>query len=341
VIICLSASNKTTNLPMLESLNLPDENDAMNAICSYEPVKECILLQTCHRIEIFCSMRKKHHGKTIDQIVKIWSTKAGVSLDILRKAIRVYPGREALIHLFNIACGLESMVVGEDQILGQVRTACVKAKENGTAGLFLRKAFMKAVNVGRRARTETKINEGSVSISSAAVDLAVLELGDVATAKVLIIGAGEAGMLAAEALKGQGTSILIANRTYSRGLNLAERVSGKTIEFERILDVLPDVDLVIGAVSVTSPILNEQQVSSAISKSNPSKKLVLIDISQPRSFDVKIGLHPRVCLKTIDDLQAVIAKNMRNRESEAEKCKLIIKEELERFRSSDPLFHID
>lgn len=331
MIFCLSASNKTTNLSMLESLNIPDEAEFMNTI-SGEAITECILLQTCHRVEIFCSTEKRQNGKTIDQILKIWSAKTGVSLDLIRKAIRIYNGREALIHLFNLSCGLESMVLGEDQILGQVRTACIKAKANGTAGLFLGKAFMKAVNIGRRVRTETRINEGSVSISSAAVDLASREFGDVTTAKALIIGAGEAGMLAAEALKGRGTStIIIANRTYSKGLDLAKRVSGETIEFESIPDKLPEVDLVIGAVSVTSPILSEQQVISVIARSNTSKKLVLIDISQPRAFDEKIGLLPEVCLKTIDDLQEVIDANMRNREQEAEKCKQIINEELERF----------
>ena len=230
MIICISASNKTTSLPMLESLNIHDENEFMDNICAVETVKECILLQTCHRVEIFCSMAKRHHGKTIEKILRFWSTQTGVSLDLIRKDIRIYTGRDALLHLFNLSAGLESMVLGEDQILGQVRTACVKAKDNGTAGMFLRKAFMKAVNVGRRARTETKINEGSVSISSAAVDLAVKEIGDVSNAKVLIIGAGEAGTLAAEALRGQGTSkLVIANRTYSKSLELAQKVSGETI----------------------------------------------------------------------------------------------------------------
>lgn len=332
MIICLSASNKTTSLPMLESLNLSDEAEAMNTICSGETVEECILLQTCHRVEIFCSVKKRYNGKTIERILRFWSAKTGVSLDLIRKAIRVYYGKEALTHLFYLASGLESMVLGEDQILGQVRTACIKAKENGTAGLFLAKAFMKAVNIGRRVRTETKINEGSVSVSSAAVDLALRELGDVATAKALIIGAGEAGLLAAEALKSQGTStIIIANRTYSRGLELAKKVSGKAIEFERVYDTLPEVDLVIGAVSVTSPILSEQQMSSVISKSHASKKFVLIDISQPRAFEEKIGLIPGVCLKTINDLQEVITVNLRNRETEAEKSKIIVNEELARF----------
>jgi glutamyl-tRNA reductase len=270
--------------------------------------------------------------EAIKRILKFWSTKTGVSLDLINKEIRLYHGREALTHLFYLASGLESMVLGEDQILGQVRTAYNKARNNGTVGLILGKVFMKAIHIGRRVRTKTKINEGSVSISSAAVDLAAKELGNLGSIKALIIGAGEAGSLAAETLKGHGTStIIIANRTYEKGRDLAKKVSGKAIRFNQMNAMLPNVDLVIGAVSVTQPILSEQQMASAIAKNDPSKRIVLIDISQPRAFDEKVGLLQNVCLKTINDLEDIVAENRRNRQIEAEKSKAIIFEELARF----------
>jgi glutamyl-tRNA reductase len=224
------------------------------------------------------------------------------------------------------------MVLGEDQVLGQVRTAYLAARKNGTVGLILDKTFMKAINIGRRIRTETRIDKGPVSISSAAVDLAAKELGNLTSLKALIIGAGEAGSLAAETLKSLGArEIIIANRTYKKGLGLAKKVSGRAIRFNDIPDALPDVDLAIGAVSVTKPILTEQQVASIMAKNNFSNRKVFIDISQPRAFEERVGLLPGICLKTIDDLKEVIAENLKNRQVEAEKARVIISEEMGRF----------
>ena len=183
MIVCLSASHNNTSLQLLESLNVSDEEFLMRSLCSEKAAKECILLQTCHRVEIYCLLEDADKDDAIKRVLKFWSTKTGVSLDLIEKAIRVYHGKEALKHLFYLASGLESLVLGEDQILGQVRTAYVKAKNSGTSGLFLDKAFMKAVNIGRRVRTETKINEGSVSVSSAAVDLAAKQLGNLSINK--------------------------------------------------------------------------------------------------------------------------------------------------------------
>lgn len=332
MIVCFSASYKDTSLPMLESLNIPDETALMRSLCSEKIAKECILLQTCHRVEIYCVLQDISREEAINRILKFWSTKTGVSFDLINKEIRLYYGRDALTHLFYLASGLESMVLGEDQVLGQVRTAYNKAKNNRTIGLILGKAFMKAINTGRRVRTETKINEGAVSISSAAVDLAAKELGDLRSIKVLIIGAGEAASLAAEALKSHGTSaIIIANRTYEKGLGLAKKVSGKAIRFNNIYSLLSRVDLVISAVSVTHPILSEKQLASAVAEKELSKRLMLIDISQPRAFEEKVRSMQGVCLKTIDDLEETITKNIRKRQIEAEKSKAIILQELARF----------
>jgi glutamyl-tRNA reductase len=268
----------------------------------------------------------------INLILKHWSTKTGVSLDLISKEVRLYYGKDALTHLFYLASGLESMVLGEDQILGQVRTAYNKARKNGTVKLILGKALMKAINIGRRVRNETRINEGSVSISSAAVDLATKELENLKSIKALVIGAGEAASLAAETLKSHETSmIIIANRTYERGRDLARKVSGKAIRFNQMNSMLSDVDLIIAAISVTQPIISEKQMALAVAKSKSSKKIVLIDISQPRAFEEKVGSLQRVCLKTIEDLKEIVAENMRNRQIEAEKAKAIIFQELVRF----------
>jgi glutamyl-tRNA reductase len=317
---------------MLESLNIPDGEELMKKFCSEGLAQECILLQTCHRVEIYFVIEDSDKEDIINKVLKFWSVKAGVSLDLLSKTVEIYEGREALIHLFYLASGLESMVLGEDQILGQVRSAYVKAKKLGSTGLVLEKVFMKAVNVGRRVRTETAINERPVSISSVAVDLAEKDLGDLRLVKALVIGAGEAGSIAAETLRKKGVkTIFIANRTFERGLELASKVNGKAVRFNRIWQVLPKVDLVVAAVSVDKPILKSKRMRKLLAEGEFKKRLYVVDISQPRAVEGKIGLIPGVTLRNIDDLKAIVDENLKSRQAEAEKAKKIIFEEFERF----------
>ena len=330
MIVCLSASHRRASLPLLESLNIPDEEEFMK-FCS-RLVQGCVLLQTCHRVEIYIVTRDSDKDNAINEVLKFWSVRTGISLDILRKTIEVFCGREALKHLFFLASGLESVVLGEDQVLGQVRSAYVKAKSVGSAGLILGKTFMKAVNVGRRVRTETAINEGSVSISSVAVDLAEKDLGDLRLLKALVIGAGEAGSLVAEALGRRGVKkIFVANRTFERGLDLASRVGGEAVRFDEILHLLPKVDIVVAAVSVDEPILNAEQVRRVLAECGSKRGLYVVDISQPRAFDEEVGLLRGVTLRNIDDLKTVVEENLRIRRGEGEKAKKIVLEELARF----------
>jgi len=332
MIVCLSASHKKASLPMLESLNIPNEAEFMKKFCSEGSVQECILLQTCHRVEIYFVIRDSDKEEIINKVLKFWSVKVGISLDILNKTVEIYYGREALTHLFFLASGLESMVLGEDQILGQVRSAYVRAKKLGSTGLILEKVFMKAVNIGRRVRTETAINERPVSISSVAVDLAEKDLGNLRLVTALVIGAGEAGSIAAENIRKKGVkTIFIANRTFEKGLELASKVGGEAVRFDEVLQVLLKVDLVIAAVSVDKPILKAKQIKAVLAESGFKKALYVVDISQPRAFDEKVGLLQGVTLKNIEDLKAVVEENLRSRLVEAEKAKKIVFEELERF----------
>ena len=329
MIFCLSVSYKNTGLPMLESLTFRNEEDSRE-ICSIRHVRECVLLQTCHRVEVYC-VTDFNDEETVRLITEFWSKRVGVSSDVLEDVLQVYRGRDALLHLFRVAAGLESMVIGEDQILGQVRKAYVKAKSLGTTGLILEKVFMKAVNTGRRVRTKTRINEGSVSVSSASVDLAVKELGSLRNVKALVIGAGEAGSIVAENLHKKGVkSLLIANRTYSKGVKLASKVSGKPVKFKEVPKALSAVDLVVAAVSTEKPVLKVKDVEKAVKAGKP-KSLLIVDISQPRFVEEKVGLLEGVTLRNIDDLKGVVEENMGKRLDEAERAKEIISAELNRF----------
>lgn len=327
MIFCLSVSYKNASLPMLESITFKNEQKVLKEVYSMDFVQECILLQTCHRIEIYC-ITDEIAKEVAKRVIKFWSKKVGVSSDVLSDVLQVYYGKAALLHLFYVASGLKSLVIGEDQILGQVRTAYVKSKKVGVVGLILEKTFMKAVNVGRRVRTETRIDEGSVSLSSASVDLAVEELGSLKGVKALVIGAGDAGSIVAENLHKKGVKqLLIANRTYSRGVKLASRVSGKAVRFQEMVEALPNVDLVVAAVSTEKPVLGVKEVREALKK-RKSEGLLIIDISQPRFVEEKVGLLKRVTLRNIDDLKGVVEENIGKRLGEAKKAKKILVGEL-------------
>jgi len=190
---------------------------------------------------------------------------------------------------------------------------------------------MKAVNTGRRVRTETGINEGSVSVSSAAVDLAGKELGGLESVKALVIGAGEAGSIAAETLKRRGVRhVVIANRTPAKGEALASKVSGKSVGLDDVYDEIPRVDLVISAVSVRKPILEVHRLKSALKKRS-GQRLLVVDISQPRAVEKEASSIKGLTLKNIDDLRPIVEESVRRRQSEAERARQLVDEELRRF----------
>jgi glutamyl-tRNA reductase len=313
---------------MLESLNFKNKEEATKRCCSLESVRKAVLLQTCNRIEIYVNTSDNAAGDTVKSLVKFWSQQVGVSSDLINETIEVYHGSEALLHLLRLSSGLESMVVGEDQILGQVRMAYVDSKKIGTVETLLQKAFMKAVNVGRRVRTETQINEGSFSISSVAVDLAEKRFGTLKGVSAMVVGAGETGSLVAKELAQRGARpIYIANRTFKKALELADLVTGKAIHFEDMHYELRRMDLAVFAVSVDAPLLRSGEMKNILEgRKNPN--LMLIDISQPRSIEENIGSLPSVELRNIDDLKSVLEENLKKRLIEAEKAKQIISEEL-------------
>jgi glutamyl-tRNA reductase len=333
VILCLSASYKTVKLPMLESLAFKDEADAVRGICSLSLAEECVLVQTCHRVEVYGAVKGSADAVVVDGILRFWSGRVGVSLDLLRKAVVVSRGKEALERLFSLASGLDSMVVGEDQILGQVRRAYVRAKKAGAVKLVLDRAFMCAINTGRKVRSETRIDEGSVSVSSAAVDLAARELGGLRSKSALVVGAGEAGSIAAETLRRRGAkAVQVANRTYERAVELARRVSGEAVEFDKLYDAVGDADLVIAAVVVDRPIITAGPLKKVLVKRRRGgEPLFLMDISTPRAVEEAAGSLCGVVLRNIDDLKGIVEESVRSRLAEAERARRLVLAEVERF----------
>ena len=289
---------------------------------SDELVEECAVLKTCNRVEIY--LVSPRGEKVLFDLAK----KARVSSRI----IDFHDHDESLLHLMRLACGLESMIIGEDQILGQMKELFLIAKTSGMTGWMLETAFKKAIQVGKRVRKETKINERSISVGSAAVDLAEQILGDLHGKSIMVIGAGETGELIAKALLAREIgSLIITNRTFSSALCLAESLGGIAIEFDRMKDQMRSADVVISATSAPHYILLKEDLEKIMA--GRRSKLLLIDIANPRDIDEAAAEVENVELHNIDSLRSISSDNMKQRMAEMDKVEAIIEEELQLLKA--------
>ena len=298
--ILLKADYKKYPTSKLEKLRM-DEDEF------YEKFDRCVLLQTCNRVEMYFD---------VDNLNKI---------DIDVDKFDILEGDGAILHLLRLASGLESMIVGEDQILGQIKKSYLKAKELKKTTKFLDTIFLKAIHVGQRVRNETKINEGGVSIGSAAVELAEKIFG-LKNKNVLLIGAGEIGTLVAKALKERHIkAIIIANRTYERAECLAKELSGIAIHFDKLKEALKYADIVISATGAPHHILTKEDLVDV-------GETIIIDIANPRDVEDSVRELPHIKLFTIDDLRLISEENLKKRKEEIPKVEKIIMEEFENLK---------
>ncbi len=356
--INIRITHHRADIPTIEAVTFQDAKKALIEISTLPSVKECVIIQTCNRVEIFAaaedvdvayhnimdyvmdetiSKMKKHITRDIppDKIVKHMIT----SSKMLHDAIEVEYHAAALHHLLRLTSGLESMIVGEDQILGQVKDSYDLAKASNSVGPFFANIFPKAINVGKRVRTETKINEGAVSVGRAAVELAEEVFGSLEGKMALLIGAGEMGTLVAKSLSSYNlSSLLIANRTYERGLKLAEELNGKAIKFEDMEEDLKEADLLVTAAGAPKALITKELIERVL-KDRAKNDLVIIDVAIPRDVETSVGELERVKLFNIDSLKAIAEKNRQNREIESVKVEEIIEEELSLLEKQ--LYHID
>jgi len=292
-------------------------------ISSHEMVEECAVLKTCNRVEIYVVSPRG------EKVLFEFAKKARVSSRI----IDFQDHDESLLHLLRLASGLESMVIGEDQILGQMKELYSMAKEAGTTGWTLDAAFKKAISVGKRVRRETSINERSISVGSAAVDLAEEILGSLEGKSVLVIGAGDTGTLISKALLSRNIGELyVTNRTFGRALSLAAGLGGTAVPFDRMKEMIRTSDLVISATSAPHYILRRDDLDEVMARRTKGT-LLMIDIANPRDIDEDVGEIPGVELRNIDALREISAENMRLRMAEMERAEAIISEELDLLKA--------
>jgi len=311
----------------MEAVAFKDKEKALAEIRSIENVEECLILQTCNRIEIYAVTED---GKNTLNLVKdYWVKRAVANAEEASQAIEASIDDEAFNHLLRVTSGLESMVIGEDQVLNQVWNAYLEAENAKTVGPILKHLFNRAMTVGRRVRNETGINKGAVSIGSAAVELAVTLLGNLEDKKILVMGAGEIGTLVAKALARRCLSpIFIANRTHDRAVKLAEDLSGKAVKFDQFEEVLVDADVVICSTAAPHYLLTKEMVSRLMKQRTNNNDLVIIDISNPRNVEKTVQEVARTKLYNIDDLQLIADKNKQEREKSIEKAVKILDKEI-------------
>jgi glutamyl-tRNA reductase len=317
-IASMLVTHRKASIDEIEKAWHGDVETILKWVCQEPKVEECAVLKTCNRVEIYVV---SHRG---EKVLFDLAKKARVSSRI----IDFHDHEESLQHLLRLACGLESMIIGEDQILGQMKELIQMAMKAGTTGWMLETAFKKAIQVGKRARKETLINERSISVGSSAVDLAEEILGDLAGKSVLVIGAGETGELISRALMAKNTgSLIVTNRTFSSARDLADCLGGKAVPFEEMRDYLKTADVVISATSAPHYILLKDDIEKAMA--GRENKLLLIDIANPRDIDEAASQVPGVELHNIDSLRNISNENMRHRMAEVTTVEAIIAEEMQ------------
>ncbi|MBI4682034.1 MAG: glutamyl-tRNA reductase [Nitrospirae bacterium] len=330
-ILVVGLNHKTAPIEVREKIAFdgPKLDQAVNILKTSDVVKENIILSTCNRVEIYAGVNEVNAG--IEGIKDFISDFHKVPKDLLDKSLYIHKGQEAIRHMYRVASSLDSMVVGEPQLLGQLKDAFDSALKNKTTGVYLNRLMRKSVSVAKRIRTETKIAASAVSISFAAVELAKKIFGDLSAKAFMLIGAGEMAELAARHLINSGVKdVYVTNRTIARAEELAREFHGKVVMFEDYTMELKHSDIVICSTGAPHYILMKDQVHK-IMKERKQKPMFIIDISVPRNIDPQINDLDNVYLYDVDNLQGIIDTNIQERAKEAEKAEQIVDEEIWSF----------
>jgi glutamyl-tRNA reductase len=336
-IILIGVNHKTAPVEIRERLAFDDAACAagLRALVDGEVVREGLIVSTCNRVEILSATATEHIEFGAGRVTQFLDASGQLPPGFLKDHLYRHTDEEAVRHLFRVASSLDSMVVGEPQVLGQVRHAYSLAVEAGTAGKIINRLVHHTFRVAKRVRTETGIAASAVSISYMAVELGKKIFDSLKGSTVMLIGAGEMAELSARHLVNAGASrVLISNRTEATARQLAEQIGGaNTVPFEQLGDNLHEADLVICSTGAPDYVLTEAHVRKAIGRRR-KRPFCLIDISVPRNIDPAVSKVPNVFLFDIDDLEHVISSNIREREREAERAELIVQSEVMQFQQT-------
>ena len=331
-ILVVGVNHRSGPLPLLERVTIAPEHlaKAVSGLAQRDNVREAVILSTCNRTEVYVVAELFHgaYGDVRDLLCEL----GDLAIDELTPHLYSQHDAAAVTHLFEVAAGLDSAVLGESEILGQVRTAWKVAQDEGAARTALNQLFRSALATGKRARSETGIGRGTASISHAAVEMVSDLTGDLAGRRVLVVGAGSMGEGVAVALhRAGGADILVANRGAERGAALADRVGGVAVGLERLPEAIAAADVIVAGVGVEEAVLTSDLVASARAEHRTDRPLHIVDIGVPRNVDPAVAELPGVSLANLDDLRDWADRGLSHRAAEAERVRKIVAEEVESY----------
>jgi glutamyl-tRNA reductase len=332
-VVVIGLNHRSVPLDLLERMTIDDSRlaKALHDVASREHVSEAVVLSTCNRTEIYV-VAEKFHGAYAD-LRNFLSEMAYLPPEEFADHLYVQYDDDAVSHLFAVTSGLESAIVGEAEILGQVRRAWERAQEEGTAGSSLNLLFRHALEVGKRARTETGISRHIASVSTAAVAMAAERMGDLAGRRILVLGAGEMGEGMVRSLTSAGVDDLrIANRTWERGVDLANRLGGRAVRLVDINESLVEVDLLLTSTGASSIMLEHGDLAQVMT-AREGRPLLIVDVAVPRDVDPSAAELPGVTLLDMDDLRTFADAGIAERKGEVAAVRAMLVEEVERFVS--------
>jgi glutamyl-tRNA reductase len=332
-IVLVGMNHKTAPVEIRERLQLVcgDGDPALTELLGMQDVREVLALSTCNRVEVLA--RIADGDTTVERLKEFILRQGNLDTEELSRCLYVYRDLNAVRHFFRVASSLDSLVMGEPQILGQVKEAYRRSVDHRATGVLLNRLVHHALRTAKRVRTETGIAGNAVSVSYAAVELAKKIFGGLQGRTILLIGAGEMSELAARHLQRQGVKrTLIANRTFAGAEAMAAAFQGEPVAFDRIAGILPEVDIVISSTGAPGYVVTAEMVASALRRRR-NHLMFLIDIAVPRDIDPAAGEIDNVYLYNIDHLQDVVDANRENRLAEAQKAENIVAEEVNLFEA--------
>ena len=335
-IVLVGVNHKSAPIEVRERLAFTEDacSAALRSLVDGQIVREGLIVSTCNRVEVITETANGQLSDTTERVIQFLSREDLLPRSFYETHLYTHTDDQAVRHLFRVTSSLDSMVVGEPQVLGQVRRAYSIALEAGTAGRILNRLVHHAFRVAKRVRTETGIGANAVSISYMAVELGKKIFKSLKGQTALLIGAGEMAELSARHLVNAGVSrVLLANRTEEPAARLANELGGEAVSFDQLSTFLAEADIIICSTAAEHYVITEQMARDALNKRR-NRPSFFIDISVPRNIDPAVGDIPNVFVFDIDDLESVISSNIREREQEAERAELIVESEIMQFQQA-------
>ena len=313
---------KKSPIHVLEKFAFKDMPNACLTFKKNSSVSECVIIQTCNRIELFAAS----DNPNIDKIKSTWASLTGQEESVFRDTLEVCENKDAYEHLLKLTSGLESLVVGEEQILGQIKESISVARQTRASGKRLNKLFDRSIRIGTRIRNSTGIGRGGISLGSMAVKLAEENVDDIKSKHVLLIGTGEAATMVAKSLKKRGYTFNVTSRTVERSIGFSQTLGGNPIKFEEVLSGFSNYEIIFVATTAPYFLVTFDKMKDAMK--NKKSGVMILDLSNPRTVDEKVATIPGIKLMNIDQIAEMIDKNMKKRKDKISTVENIISEEV-------------